>query len=287
MPANLNPTVRQRRLGRRLRQLRSMAGMTHAEIAEVLECGEAKIARIEKGHSGIRIAELRLMLDAYRVTDHTTREQIESLSRESRQRGWWARYPSLAPTYADYIELETEASDIYTVETSLIPGLLQTPAYREAVIRLHGPDATDAWVEAQVKVHDERRQLLARETPPRLWLIMMESVLNHEVGGPEVMREQLASLAGASSATNVELQILPAESALNACLFGPFGIMAFPAAAETDIVYMDSLLSTVYLEDAEEVQKYTTLFRRLNAESLSVKQSSLRIQQALERMVTR
>ncbi|WP_188303252.1 helix-turn-helix domain-containing protein [Streptomyces sp. CBMA123] len=274
MPVNRNPTVRQRRLARTLKELRVAARMTMVQAARQLDCAESKISRIEAAQSGIRLVDLRLLLDLYGVTDHAVRSRLEELSREGRLRGWWDRYSdALSPLYADYISLEADASDAYSVETFLVPGLLQTEDYTRAVVRAQIEDASVEQVEQLTKVRLERRSVLTRESPLRLWVVLSESVLKHQIGGRAVMREQLDYLVAMAGRPNINIQVLPEESDVHAALFGPLVILSFPESTETDVVYVDSLLSTLYIEEPGEVFKYSSLFRRGLAESLPRKES--------------
>ncbi|AEW94288.1 MULTISPECIES: helix-turn-helix domain-containing protein [Streptomycetaceae] len=285
MPINTNPTIRQRRLARRLRELRTAAGLTYADVSEVLGSDRSKIGRIENAQSGIRLPDLRALLDAYGVTDPAQRHEIEVLARESKQKGWWSRYShAVDSAYAAYVAVESDAGELYNVETHLVPGLLQTPEYTKALIELQVPDATAEHVETQITVRSERRKVLTRENPLQLWVIISESVLHHRVGSRGVMKAQLESLAEDSRLPNVQLQVLPREDPMNACLFGPFVIMSFPTASETDVVYTDSSTSTVYYEDPADVDVYTTLFRRLNMAATNVNKSRALILDAIREM---
>ncbi|MFD0275516.1 helix-turn-helix domain-containing protein [Kitasatospora sp. NPDC127111] len=269
MPVNRNPTVRQRRLARTLKEMRTEADLTIAQSARHLACAESKISRIEAAQSGIRLVDLRLLLDLYGVTEPATRSRLEALSREGRLRGWWDRYSdTLSPLYADYIALEADASDMYSIQTLLVPGILQTEDYTRAVVRAQIEDATPDQIETLTKVRQERHSVLAGDTPLRVWAVISESALKHQVGGPSVMREQLRSLAASAERPNVNVQVLPETSEVHAALFGPVTILSFPEVTEMDVVYVDSLLSTLYIEEPEEVFKYANLFRRALAESL-------------------
>ncbi|MFJ8748272.1 helix-turn-helix domain-containing protein [Streptomyces sp. NPDC102441] len=273
MPVNRNPTVRQRRLGRMLREARGTAGKTIAQAAGVLDSAESKISRIEAAQSGIRSLDLRALLDFYDVTDKTSRARFQDLARNGRERGWWSQYEgALNSEYSDYIALEWDASDVYAMETAHIPGLLQTAAYTEAVVRMQNPQKPDDEVAAQVKVRGQRRQAFARSTPLRLWAIITEAALKADLG-KDVMREQLESLIVLARETNIQIQVLPSGAPINVALHGPFGILGFPEPAETDVVYADNLMSIVYYEEPKQVEFYTALFRRLNSEALPVEQS--------------
>lgn len=273
MPVNRNPTVRQRRLGRMLKEARSAAGKTIAQAAGELDCAESKISRIEAAQSGIRSLDLRALLDFYGVADQTRRARFQDLARNGRERGWWSQYEgALNSEYSDLIALEWDASDLYLVETSIIPGLLQTPAYTEAVVRMQSPGKADKDVAAQVKVRGQRRQTFARSTPLRLWAVIAEAALKTDLG-KDVMKDQLESLLTLARETNIQVQVLPSSAAINVALYGPFGILGFPEPVETDIVYRDDLMSILYYEDPTQVEFYTGLFRRLNSEALPVEQS--------------
>lgn len=285
MPINSNPTIRQRRLARRLRELRTAAALTHADASEVLGSDKSKIGRIENAQSGVRLPDLRALMDAYGVTDPAERHAIEELSREAKKKGWWSRYANAVDSvYAAYVAVESDASELYNVETNLVPGLLQTPEYTKALIELQAPEATPEQVEVQVKVRRERRKILTRENPLQLWVIVAESALCHRVGGREVMKDQLEALVEDSRQSNIQLQVLPSEDPMNACLFGPFVIMSFPASVETDIIYTESPTSTVYYEESADVETYTTLFRRLNMAAANVSKSRALIMDAIQGM---
>ncbi|WP_405616911.1 helix-turn-helix domain-containing protein [Streptomyces sp. NBC_01508] len=285
MTINNNPTIRQRRLARMLRELRTAAGLTHADACQVLESAESKLGRIENAQSNIRLPDLRALLDAYGITDPAQRQEIELLSRESKKKGWWSRYAeTVDSSYAAYVSVEWDTTKLYNVQTNLIPGLLQIPEYTRALIELQAPDATAEHVETQIDVRHERRAILSRENPLQLWVIIAENVLYHRVGGPTTMKSQLKSLVEASREPHVQLQVLPREDPMNACLFGPFVIMGFATSAETDIIYAESPTSTVYYEEEADVETYTTLFRRLNVAAANASQSRKLIMNAIREM---
>lgn len=288
MPVNRNPTVRQRRLARTLKELRVAAKLTIAQSARQLACAESKISRIEAAQSGIRLVDLRLLLDLYAVTDQATRAQLEVLAREGRTRGWWDRYSdTLSPLYADYIALEADAADMYSIQTLVVPGILQTKDYTRAVVRAQIEDATSEQVETLTKVRQERRAVLSRPTPLRVWAVLSESVLRHQIGGVDVMQEQLRFLLEAAEQPSINIQVLPEASDVHAALFGPVTILSFPDSTETDVVYVDSLLSTLYIEEPEEVWKYAALFRRALAESLPRTESAALIERIANGKVER
>jgi transcriptional regulator with XRE-family HTH domain len=273
------PTMRQRRLARRLKELRLAAGLKHADAAEILACAPSKLTRIENAHSGIRLLDLRALLDAYGVQDPETRMDIEQLAKDARKKGWWAQYAHKARSeYLGYIAVEWDSTEMLSVEPFLVPGLLQTSAYTKAMARLTFPDMTDAQAEEQAKLKQERQRILSRDGY-RFWCVITESALHAEVGGTEVHREQLAHLREAALMPSVELQVLPMNSPANALLYGPFAILRF--ADTGDIAFAEQRDGTLYYEEPHLTEGFHASFRRLNMAAMPPEDSRRLISAAL------
>ncbi len=124
------PAVRRRKLGTELRRQRDLAGLTSGEAARLVGWHQSKVSRIETGRSSVRPEDVATLLDAYGVGDPELRELLDALAGEGAQGGWWQEYREVLPsTYRDFITLETDARRARTLETTVVPGLLQTPAY--------------------------------------------------------------------------------------------------------------------------------------------------------------
>src|SRR5689334_15072913 len=101
--------------------------MTGEEVGVAIERSASWVSRVETGRVGLRGRDLRDLLDIYRVDDPTVVEELLGLAREGKQRGWWSRYAdTLSGPYATYIGFESEASELLTYHTLIVPGLLQT-----------------------------------------------------------------------------------------------------------------------------------------------------------------
>lgn len=99
---------------------------------------------------------------------------------------------------------------LYTLEHSVIPGLLQTEAYARAILETH-PDVTEDVVSERLAGRLSRQAILDRDDPPPpvVCALIDQSALNREIGGPMVMREQLVHLAAMSRRPNITVQIIP------------------------------------------------------------------------------
>lgn len=164
--------------------------------------------------------------------------------------------------------LEQTASTMRTYEPTVLPGLLQTPDYAEAILRADISERTDRDVARLVAMRLERQAVLTR-TPSPLYLsaVVDEVALRRVAGSREVMAAQLARLADVASLPNVELQVLPINRGAHAVGFGAFTILAFSWGAET--VYIENRASAIYLEAPSEVAAHAAVFAELGRLALS------------------
>ena len=193
MPAGGRPTVRSRRLGAALKRYRQAAKLDQPQAADVLGVIQTRVSRIESGHVTARVIEIRLLLTAYGVEDPEVRNRLEDLAKRSKHRGWWLEHAAhLRAEYLDHIALEDDATYIREWGPALIPGLLQTPAYAEAIITA-GPNyvAPDR-VPQLVKVR-MARQAKIEEGGATYTAIIWEAVIL-TVGEHEIHREQLSAI---------------------------------------------------------------------------------------------
>lgn len=271
------PAVRRRKLGAELRALRLATGFTSGEAARIVGWHQSKVSRIETGASGVKQADVQLLLDAYQVVDPQQRELLLVLAGGDEGGGghhWWHAYRGvLPPTYRDFISLESQASAMRTLETSVVPGLLQTPAYARAVTSAAVEGLDDDRLDALVAVRLARQDVLRSRQPLVLDAVLDEAVLRREVGGPEVMRSQLLRLIEAASLPQVRLQVLPFTAGAHVGVTGPFVVFSFSSTSDLDVVVLDHLTSSLYLERKEDLWAYTTAFTTLQIRALSPEDS--------------
>ncbi|MEU0968279.1 helix-turn-helix transcriptional regulator [Streptomyces sp. NPDC005917] len=271
------PAVRRRKLGAELRTLRTGAGLTSGEAARLVGWHQSKVSRIETGASGVKPADVRLLLDAYGVVEGQLRELLLVLAGSEDTAGrhhWWHAYRGvLPPTYRDFISLESQASAMRTLETSVVPGLLQTPEYARAVTRAAADGLDDEALDTLVEVRLARQDVLRNEPPLALSAVLDEAVLRREVGGPGVMARQLERLVEAARLPQVRLQVLPFSAGAHIGITGPFVIFSFPSTSDLDVVVLDQLTSSLYLERKEDLQAYTEAFNTLQIHALSPEDS--------------
>ncbi|WP_159944002.1 MULTISPECIES: helix-turn-helix transcriptional regulator [unclassified Nocardiopsis] len=271
MPSDTTPTFRRLLLGRELRELRETRGLTAKAVSSEMEVAPSWVTRIENGQRGIQIRDLKRLFELYRVDDDRKKEKLLELARQAKQQGWWEPYKStLPPRYADYVGLESSACSIRNTEVIVVPGLLQTEGYARHLLTHGMHDFTPEEVESRLRVRLQRQQnLLDRSQETRLDAILDEAVLRRQVGGPQIMREQLAHLLDSAERDNITLRILPLASGVHAGASGSFVILDFPAAAMDPIPYIETVAGDLYLEKHSDIELCEETWRYLWGQALS------------------
>ncbi|WP_225800422.1 helix-turn-helix transcriptional regulator [Streptomyces sp. NK15101] len=272
MASNVNPTVRRRRLGQELRKLREAKNMTAEQVAERLLVSQSKISRLENGRRSISQRDVRDLCGVYEVEDERMVDSLMQMAKDSRQQGWWHAFGDIP--YSVYIGLETDAESLRMYESQIIPGLLQTPAYAEAVISGAMPESTPVEIEKRVTVRTRRQERIRdEERPLRLWAVIDEGALHRIVGSRQLMVEQLEHLIEQSHLPHVTVQVIPFEMGAHPGISGQYSILEFPDTSDSSVVYIEGVTSDLYLEKAQDVGKYSVMYEHLRAQALNVDQT--------------
>lgn len=274
MPAGGRPTVRSRRLGTALRQYRQAAGLDQPQAAEIIAASQARISRVESGHVTARVIEVRLLLDAYGVKDPDVRAKLEELAKHSKNRGWWLEHAAhLRPDYVDHIALEDDATYIREWQPVMVPGLLQTPAYAEAVIA-GGPHCIEPERADQLLQVRLGRQAKISEGGASYTAILWEAVVAQPLVDVGIHRDQLSAILEAGERKNVTVQVLPFRSGVLAGYSSAFYSFSFDKEPTVEAVAMDNLRGASVLEGAEDLAAYANAFDLLRSSALAPEASA-------------
>jgi transcriptional regulator with XRE-family HTH domain len=262
-----SPTARRILLGTRLRRLREAAEISRAEAGYAIRSSESKISRLELGRVGFKARDVADLLTMYGVTDPGRRETFLEMVARSNEPGWWHRYTDLvADWFEDYLGLEESASRIQEWETQFVPGLLQTEDYTKAIANRGWSPMTNENAQRQVAVRMRRQQLITRPKPPKLWVVMDESVLHRPIGGRRVLLDQIEYLLDVTKRSHVSLQVLPYQfSGYSA--EGSFTTLRFAEAELPDVVYIEHLSGALYLDKRADIELYGRVFDRLTVDA--------------------
>ncbi|MFJ4784385.1 helix-turn-helix domain-containing protein [Streptomyces sp. NPDC088794] len=250
--------------GYELRRHREAAGMTLAQLGSIVFCSGSLIGQIETTLK-VPTREFSERVDAGLGTDGTF-SRLVGLVLRSQLPNW----------FQPYAEMESKAAYISSFQAQLVYGLLQTPAYARAVLGARDEGNIDGKVAARL----DRQRILDRDEPPVMWVVLSEAVLHQEVGGREVMREQLAHILAMQKRRWLEIQILPFGAGAHTGLMGSFNLLRF--TNDPDIVYTEDFVQGHMTANPEAVKEGSVRYDHLQAAAFSVDDSAALIARVME-----
>jgi transcriptional regulator with XRE-family HTH domain len=275
--ADLSPTVRQRELGLRLGELRNAKNMTVEAVARELLCSPTKISRAE---TGVRRATLRDVRDLCRIydVDAATSAELMELARDAYQQGWWNKYDDLKIT--PLIGIEQSASAITSFGMYFFPALLQSADYARAIIKGIAPKIEDKILDDRVAARMERQQrLFEGSKPPKHRVVLDEAVLRRHVGGPAVMKAQLDRVLTAMRIDQTTVQVIPYTVGAYGANDSNFTYMEFTGTQLPPLIFVETLVSQLYIEKPDEVDRYTEALDYLRDAALNPRDSAKMIEE--------
>ncbi|MET8950304.1 helix-turn-helix domain-containing protein [Streptomyces sp. NPDC004393] len=270
------PTVLRMILGRQLEELRIRAGLSYEQAGEAIGVSHSTIRRMEAAKvARLRLADAEKLLQTYGVTDRREIDTFLRSVREANKRGWWHTYRDVLPDWFDaYLSLEQAALQIRAYEPEFVPDLLQTEDYARAQLSATDPHAPAEATERRVALRMRRQELLARPAPPRVWVVLDETVLRWPVGGADVMRGQIDRLSAMNALPHVTVQIMPFGNGPHPGLrSGAFHLFRFRAPELPDVVYLSGLVGAVYLDKTDDVVVHREALDRLGAQAAPAKKT--------------
>lgn len=243
-------------LGKQLGAARRAMGYTQSALAALVKVDEETIASIEQGRRALK-PDLAALLDEVLQTKGMLSVGVANLP-EIDQFPMWAEL---------YMEHEREAIALSLSANQVLPGLLQTRAYAETVLRERVPAYGEDEIQTKTAARVERQEILQRATPPTLSFVVWEPVLHLGIGGPEVQAEQLQHLRACSELPCVSIQFLPMASPSHAGLDGPFVLLETPD--HQHLAYIEGQRGSQWVSDADEVSRLARKYAMLRAQALS------------------
>ncbi len=273
--ADLSPTIRQRELGIRLREFRTAKGLTVEDVATELLCSPTKISRAETGARRATLRDVRDLCQLYGA-DAETSAELMKLAREARQQGWWTKYDDLR--ISPYIGMEQAATAITYFGMYFFPPLLQSEDYARAIIKGIAPKIEEDILGQRVEARIMRQKLLSQPKPPKYRVLLDEAVLHRHVGGPAVMRVQLDKTLSLIREEKAAVQVIPYEVGAYGASDSNFSYLEFAGTMLPDLVFVESLVSNLYLERPDELSRYREALDYLRDEALNPRDSAKKIE---------
>ncbi|MGC0331234.1 transcriptional regulator with XRE-family HTH domain [Streptomyces sp. SAI-170] len=250
--------------GYELRRAREAAGLTQKALGSIVFCTGSLIGQIETTMK-VPTREFSERVDAALGTDGLF-SRLVGLVLRSQLPSW----------FQPYAEMEAKAAYISTFQAQVVYGLLQTEAYARALLGVREDRDLDAKVAARL----DRQRLLDRDDPPVAWVVLSEAVLHQEIGGQEVMREQLAHLLAMQERKWLDIQVLPFEAGEHTGLMGSFNLLRF--RSDPDIVYTEDFVQGHMTANPEALKEGSARYDHLQAAALSPRDSTALIARVME-----
>ncbi|RSN44332.1 MULTISPECIES: helix-turn-helix domain-containing protein [Actinomadura] len=234
--------------GKALRRHRSRVGLSQDRLAAKLGVTAQYVSLVELGRT-------RCTLEFVTASD-------AALGAEGELQELWKDLvmDSAYPTWFDWPTVEAEALELTEYSLTVVPGLLQLPAYASAILR-GNKEAVDARL--------KRQDILRKNPPPPLTVLLDEAVLHREVGDKEVMREQLEYLASVAG-RNVTMQVVPNRGEHDGNS-GAFVVATLEDRSE--VVYVESAYRGLTLSDPDALATIAATLRELRSLALPMTMS--------------
>lgn len=193
-----------------LRVWRLERNLSQADVARICGIDKTAVSNWESGGAKLPQKHAETLDRVWKTRGHFVR--LRALAESSHDPNWFNAYTRY--------ELRSDTISAYSALT--VHALLQTEDYARALIA--GAQIVDD-VELAVTTRMARQEIFNRPEPPEVRLYVRQTVLEDPVGGPEIMRAQLAHLLDLSQRRGVVIRALPKANATHAGVDGSFTIL--------------------------------------------------------------
>lgn len=206
--------------GAKLRKFRDKAGLSQAQLAEAVGYSHDTISKVETAAQAPS-PQLAELLDAHFGTD----EQFQELQPLAAKEG-------IPVFFRPYADLESTADAIRIYEPIAVTGLFETEDYARAVLR---PGQRSGALDQAVATRMGRQEVLERENPPWIVVLMQEATIRKIVGSRETTEAQLARLLELSREPNITMRVIPHD----AQVYPSSGFTMFSRSGEPEIGFVE------------------------------------------------
>jgi len=266
MSHQMPPRPRRLKLGEELKRLRVLAGVTQRQAATATRMSQSTVFRVENGTSVPSWPEVVAWADVTRAAGPDLallRDLTEAALNEMtpfRER----LKDGLAAIQEDVRALEATAATLRNFQPTIIPGLLQTPAYAGLVLGIVGNEDPAAAVASRM-----RRQQILYEPGRQFEFLMTEAALTRRLGPVSILAGQLEHVAAAASAArSIELGVIPGDAVMKVIPWTGFVLYEDRADGEQPMVAIETAHAQIYVSEAADVKIYREYLALLRESAL-------------------
>lgn len=250
------------------RELHADGPLTQTEAGRLARTSKSTISRAESGEGHIP-PELPAALDQAFGTDGHFKALYEEIVAGD--------FPAI---YQRRMTLERQAIEIREWAQAIVPGLLQTQGYAEAILRRGDPRASDAEISKSLRRRMDRQTILTGATAPALRVVLCESVIRRRIAPAPVMRAQLAALLAHSMRPTTSIRILPLDADAHLLLDQSASLLTSPT--RTTVVCVEAYRTAGIIDDTEHVRAAEDAYDEITGDALSRRASARMITEQME-----
>jgi transcriptional regulator with XRE-family HTH domain len=257
------------RVGAELRRLREAANLSGEQVASALEWSQPKVSRIETGRTAFTVKDVARLLALYGVTDDVRAELLAATAEDTGEGAWIVRAGGFPRRQGSIASLEVVTKRIRQYQPLVVPGLLQTREYAEAVARAAG--ATNPVAIAAARM--QRQEILRDKKAPTLEVVLDARALLCRVGSVDVLRNQIDHLVSQAQNKVARLNVIPLGANYEVVSAVAFTIFDFRFKASPPVVWIEAPAGDIYFSAPDDVEQHSKLFSRLHDVALSIEDS--------------
>nr|WP_145485771.1 MULTISPECIES: helix-turn-helix transcriptional regulator [Streptomyces] len=195
-------------LGSALRALRQASGMEAKTVARRAAMSGSKLSKIENGSVMPSVVDVAQILTAIGISEEARAKCMSAARAAATEATAWRLYRRLGyhRKQQQIQAMESRTTLLRLFQPSLVPGLLQTPEYVQAVLGRKNLTADQLARAVGARLG---RQGILYEPGRHLRFIVTESVLRWRIVPPLVMAGQLDKLISVSRIPGVDLRVVP------------------------------------------------------------------------------
>jgi hypothetical protein len=238
------------------------SGMSGEALARKLKREPSSVYNLLDGRRRLQVKDAEILDELWDLNHHFRRQLA------------YAKLGGNKEWFGEYVEHEATASVIKTYEALAIPGLLQLPEYAAELAASGG--SLD--VAGKVRRRMARQRIFDKPKPPTLWVLITENVIDWTIGGPGVMKAQLAHLLEMADRPNIGVRVVPRSAGAHAGIDGSFSLIY----GEVNVAYTESPGGGRLVRSATEALEYGVTYDRIGQSALPERSSLELIRKAME-----
>lgn len=254
-------------VGRQIKMWREAAGLKQTEFGSAIRYSDEMVSSVERGR---RAPSPDFLDKADEVLG--AGGKISSMKEDVEK----ARYPK---NVRDLAKLEGEAVELGAYANHYMHGLLQTPAYTQALYVMRRPSYSEEEIDRYVAARMARKAVFERTPRPILTFVLEEVTLRRPLGGRVVLRQQLEHLLGLGALRRVEIQVMPTDREDHAGMGGAIRLLKLQDGKT--LAHEEGQTYNRLISDPREVQLLEMRYGIIRSQALTPRESLAFIEKLL------